>query len=373
MKKILLLLSFNVLVAAFNICVAQTNQNAVELNVFRSLHFFSPDVNSHTGNVVLDGKIWGGELGYKINMANNKADYIRIFNITSIDIAASYRSLRDITIDKDPATKGSLGDTYSVLGRLNIQLLHFGQTKLLFTPGFGIAYATETYFTNGNPLISSHINFAAEAGVKIFTPLSKDLGVQAGVAVFHYSNGAYRVPNNGINAYNVTLGLVKKIESEAPSYDHDAVQTNKSSIEIGADIGRRGVFKSTQGFFKSGMFAAYGYRVSPVLSLKGQFDAIYYYTVFDPNRYDLTNQYFGNSYDKWRTGLSIGADIWLGKLAVTANYGRYLHNHSNYPIKTYWMPGFKYYVLPRLALQAKTYINKGSADFLGAGLVYKVF
>lgn len=119
------------------------------------------------------------------------------------------------------------------------------------------------------------------------------------------------------------------------------------------------------------MFASYNYRISPVLGLKAQFDAVYYYTTYDPNDIAGTDQYFGTSYDKWRTGVSLGADIWLGKLAITANYGYYLHYRSTHPIKFYWMPGFKYFVTPAIGLQVKTYINKNSADFTGVGLIYR--
>lgn len=350
---------------------AQT-KDGFEVNFLKSIHFFAPDVNSHSGNVILNGEILGGELAYKFNMIHSQADYIRLFNINSIDIAVSYRNLKTIIVNNDPQTKGLFGATYTLLARLNIKLLCLKDANLVFRPGLGVGYATQTYFTNNNPLITSHFNISAQAGLMIYAPINKTFGIQAGVDLLHFSNGAYRVPNNGFNSYNLSLGVTKKVGQARYYGDRESEKLNKQYFEIGTDIGRRGIFRSKNGFYKSGFFASYNYRVSPVLSIKAQLDAVYYYTVFDPQRYELTNQYFGNSYDRWKTGVSLGADAWLGKLAVTANLGYYLHNYSNYPIKIYWMPGLKYYIFPKVAIQAKSYINKGSADFSAIGFIFRI-
>lgn len=58
---------------------------------------------------------------------------------------------------------------------------------------------------------------------------------------------------------------------------------------------------------------------------------MYYDQVLDLKHFDETFQYYGASYDKWRVGLSAGTDIWLGRLVIMANFGRYLHYNSYYP------------------------------------------
>lgn len=63
----------------------------------------------------------------------------------------------------------------------------------------------------------------------------------------------------------------------------------------------------------------------------------------------------------------------MDRLAVMAKYGYYLHyNHfspSGKDIKTYWTAGLKYYVLSWAAVQAKVYIHKTEADYLGFGIM----
>lgn len=195
--------------AAFTAC-AQPAQNALEFSVNRSLSFFTPDPAIGSANIGLSGNFWGGEVAYKINMADNHADYIRIFNIKTIDVVGSYRNFKNVILNNDPFTAGQLGSTYFVMGKLNIGLANLGPVKLMFAPGFGLAYATQTYFTNQNPLTGSHINFASQVGLKLLTPLTKTLSVEAGVDVLHYSNGGYSVPNNGLNSFNASFGIYQK-------------------------------------------------------------------------------------------------------------------------------------------------------------------
>jgi hypothetical protein len=163
----------------------------------------------HTPDRRLDGHTFGAELAYNFDMSNNKADYIRLLNIRSIDLAASYRNFDRVSIRSLPDKPVGLGDAYSIFGRLDIGVLKLGKLQLLLAPAFGFSYATQTFFTGGNPLIGSHLNMGAQIGLKLFTPLSKTMALKTGVDIFHFSNAAFFTPNYGINSNCVSLSLVK--------------------------------------------------------------------------------------------------------------------------------------------------------------------
>jgi hypothetical protein len=347
---------------------AQTNNNQIEFTAVEGLKIFTPR------KYVLQGKIWGGELAYHFNMADNKLDYIKTLNISAIDIVASYRNIESITINNDPASKGSLGDAYSVIGRLEMPLVRAGPVKLLFTPGFGFAYSTVSYFSDKNPLVGSRLNVAAQAGLQILTAITPSTGLHAGIDLFHYSNIGIRIPNNGINSLNISFGITQGINQKGPSTPTNPYTYGyKSSFELGGDVGVRGLYISKQELPRSGLYAGYSYRLSQVFSLKGGVDAGFYYELYNPQNHNIIyDEGYASSYDKWRLGLSLGGDINLGRLTVMGAYGYYLHFHGNYPTKTYWTPGLKYYVLPWLAIQGKTYIHSNQADYLGLGLLFRV-
>lgn len=370
MKKFAVL--FTLLLCCSGLLAQTGNNNKFEINGLYGLNTFTAEFYK------MPGHLGGAEAIYHFDMGNNKAPYIHLLNIRAIDVVAGFRNFNGVSvIDSNAAETHPVGLVYSVLGRLEIPVIKMGETRLVFAPALGFAYATGTYFSNGNPLIGSHINLATQAALFVSTPISKTITLKGGIDIFHYSNGAVKVPNNGINSIEASLGLVKTLNTPGPQTSNKAFSTFfKHSFEIGFDLGRRGVQKADGGLYKSGFSAAYNYRLSPVLSLKAGADAVYYFSIYHPDDDTKTNlepsyQYHGSSFDRWRYGLSGGFDLWFGRLAIMANTGYYLHYRSTTPIHTYWSAGVKYYMLPWLAAQVKGYVHGSDCDYLGAGLIFR--
>jgi len=357
---------------------AQTNpanQDRIELTAMKGIKIFTAEQN------FLSGNYYGFEAAYHFNMAQNQAKFVKAINLRDIDVVAIYRKTDQILLNNNLASKGLIGNTYGLMGRLEIQVAKAGPVRLLFTPGLGFVYATETYFTNQNPLISSHVNLAAQAAVKVQAAITPTTALQAGVGIFHYSNGGMRLPNNGVNAYDATLGIVQNLPYERASHTPDPRFENvhKHSADVGVDFGARGVFRQNRSYARTGLYAHYSYRLNQAISLTAGPDAVYYNTVFKDDQFDELFQNYGTSYDHWRVGLSAGTDIWVGKLAIMLSAGRYLHFNTvatafgkEYNTKYYWTGGVKYYVLPWLGIQGKGYVHGTEADYIGLGLTAKI-
>jgi hypothetical protein len=367
MKNVCLALAL-ALSAIFVSARAQTtNPNSIEFTPVYSLNVFSP------GAAHLSGTVWGAEAAYHVNMQANQAPCMRILNVQSVDAVFSYRNLEQVQLNNDAQTKGALGSTFSVLGRLEFGLAKLGPVRVLFTPGIGFLYATQTYYTNPhNVLVGSHINLAIQAGLKAKVNVSGTTAMQAGIGIFHYSNGAVNLPNNGINAFDISLGVVKSIRQPGPVHEA-TVEKITSAIEFGGDIGYRGNLVTQNGSFHKGLYVGYNYRLIPILSLKAAVDAVHANDVFDPSRFNETFQSYASHYDRWRAGASLGLDAWFGPLAVMTSYGHYFRNRTYYPNNQwYWTAGLKYYVLPYAAIQIKGYLHGAQAEYIGAGLLFRV-
>lgn len=339
-------------------------QNSIEVSPVSGMSVFSP------GHVVLTGKSYGAELGYNVSMKQNPADWVKRLHIDAIAITAGYRSMSQVLIKDSIESKGFLGDVYTLSARLNIRLFKRGNTSVLLTPGAGATYSTSSYFVDGNPIVASRINFSPQAAFKIKTPLSASTSLIGGAGVFHYSNIAFKVPNNGVNSFEVSLGIAKDLKgSEKAKENYSPADNVRSFFEFGADLGRRGSYKSYAGNWKSGFYLSYNYKINPTFSLKTGADAVYYYSVFDGTK--NSDQYFATSFDRWRYGVSVGADVWLGNVVVMTNYGYYLKFNSQYDIKTYWSTGMKYYFNSLLGIQGKVYMHKVQADYLGLGFMFR--
>ncbi|EHQ25828.1 acyloxyacyl hydrolase [Mucilaginibacter paludis] len=364
-------------------------KNSVEITPIASLKVFSADST-------LRGSSWGLEATYRINMADNKADWVKMLNVASIDISASYRNLESIYLAKNFASKGFLGNYYGIVSKVDFCIAESNKTKILLTPGFGLGYATQTFYTNNNPLVGSHINFTAQVGLKVIAALSPSVRLVGGLDLYHFSNAAFKLSNYGVNSINASIGIDKDINISAPSTSKNLFQHyTKHSFEFGVDIGRRGLVqegggiygqtainqkKATSMLYQSGLYAGYNYRLNPVLSLRAGVDAVYYYKTFEVNNFYATYQELGTSYDRVRAGVSLGTELWLGKVSIPLNFGHYFHFKTFTPTNTktyfppdfYWTFGARYYLKPWVAIEAKQYLHRTQADFAGLGLIFKI-
>lgn len=347
-------------------------KNSIEFAPQMSLALF-------TAQQKVSGTAWGGELVYHRNTQNNPMPWIRILNVTSVDLVFNYKNMTRVKLLDSPDDPYKLGSSYAFLAGVNMALYKKAGLEIDLSPSFGLGFLDETYFTNKNPLIGSHINFASRAALKVYQNISSATKVMAGIDILHFSNAGARVPNNGMNSANLNLGIVRAL---APVRDKPADTALRSwasrhrykthSFDIGIGIGRRGYYRSKEGFFyKTSLYGGYNYRLNPVFGLSTGLDAIYYHgNLFDLQDFDKTYQSNASSFDRWRIGAAIGPDIWMNRIALTVKYGYYLKYNSYRDISTYWTSGLKYNLLDWLAAQARIHVHKTEADFAAFGLMF---
>lgn len=338
---------------------------------------FSPQISLalFTAGNKLRGSAFGGELTYHIQKNDHPRPWMRMLRLNSVDLVFNYKNMEKVTLSSDPRPN-LFGDAYAIVAALNFTLLKSKYAELWVAPGLGIGYLGQTYFTNRNILIGSHLNFASRMALKVAAKVAPYTRLSAGMDVLHFSNAAIRTPNYGINISSLSFGVLQMLRSSGqPKRDtterKDRLGLSRHQFDFGVNIGRRGVVRSREGLYKTGLYAGYNYRLNPLLGCSSGIDAVYYHTVYQNNR--QTDQSLATSLDRWRVGVAIGPDFWMDRLAVMAKYGYYLHyNHfskSSEEVKMYWTAGLKYYVMDWAAVQTKVYLHKTEADYLGLGIL----
>lgn len=339
---------------------------------------FSPQVSLgvFTAQQKLTGLAYGGELIYHMNTATHPKLWMEMMNLKSLDLVFNYKKMGDIVMLSDPRSN-RFGDSYALMAALNFSLLKVKKVELFVTPGLGLGYLGETWFTNENILVGSHLNFSSRIALKMAARITPSASLMAGLDILHFSNAGTRVPNNGMNVSSLSLGIVrslnarKKISADTVPWRRP-IAFKKHSVDLGVNFGRRGVYRSKDGLYKTGLYAGYNYRVTPVLGFGAGVDAVYYHTIYDPSRNLETYQSKASSLDRWRVGAAIGPDLWMGKLGLMTKFGYYLHYNSLLDIKTYWTSGLKYHVRDWIAVQAKIYVHQTEADFAGFGFMFNL-
>ncbi|KLT65255.1 acyloxyacyl hydrolase [Pedobacter sp. BMA] len=334
---------------------------------------FGTHINSDQGHLFQD-QIIGFDAAYFKDIEQNKDHWIKALGAKSYGLGFIFRDISRLKGAKDTSAN-SFGQVYGLVAQMDFELFKLGKAKFNFTPGIGLSL-TNKYFGNHpkNRFLGSPVNEAIKADLGMELPVGKYTSLLAGFGFLHISNGGLTVPNGGLNTGNIYLGL-KLNNPKNPSEEKRStyIPLRRNSIEISVGLGARGVpQQSDKHLFKSGLYAGYNFYLNDIMVLKAGADAVYYYTVYNPDDYAGTYQNYGTSYDRWRTGLSVGAEINLWRITVGAQVGKYLHyNRYKEDATWYWTFGPTYNITSRLGIQAKTYMHFAQADYVNWGLVYR--
>ena len=144
------------------------------------------------------------------------------------------------------------------------------------------------------------------------------------------------------------------------------------SGDVVVGLSRRGKYRTHGAFMRTGVYCGYNYYINQAIGFKTGLDMVYYHSVFNYDDFDATFQYYGSSYDRIRLGASAGAEVALGRFAVSGQAGRYLHFNSFHGIMWYWTSALRYYITPNIGLQSTLYMHHMQADYLNWGLAFKM-
>lgn len=103
-----------------------------------------------------------------------------------------------------------LGSVYALYPFINYPLLFSEKSELTFKFGVGLSYLTNKFDHLENPYnfsIGSHLNGAVNLSFEYRQRLSRRLQTAASFGLTHFSNGATKSPNYGLNIFSGGLGL----------------------------------------------------------------------------------------------------------------------------------------------------------------------
>ena len=107
----------------------------------------------------------------------------------------------------------SLGEIYGIFSHIN---WYFFKRNVQLSVGQGIGYATNPYDkeTNfRNNAYGTHLLSATFLKLNFHKPqIWNRIGLQAGVSLFHFSNGAVKLPNTSTNTFAFNFGLNYQID-----------------------------------------------------------------------------------------------------------------------------------------------------------------
>jgi hypothetical protein len=283
----------------------------------------------------------------------------------------------------DLGNPNELGQVIGLFPFVNFPLNPNRKFKLYFRVGDGLAFTTKPYnrITNyKNNIYSSLLNaFIVLRFNSVFYP-AKNIRMETGIGLSHFSNGAWSVPNKGANLITLNLGVgLKNKERTEPL---PSIPKEEKIIAFNSE--KRNWWLET--FFtaglaeegradgrKYGVYAITTNLIKPVLQ-KSRFylgtDMFYNFSNLAIAKrdtlFDTTNKL-----NNLQMGARIGYELVVGKLALPIEMGVYFFSKITYNGPFYHRIGIRYYVNKHLILNYSLKTHWATAENIELGLGYR--
>lgn len=305
-------------------------------------------------------------VGWKIQHADDQ--YFKLYN----------NPVYGIGIYSSTFNNEILGSPFAVYGFVQSPFGNLENKRWAFDYriGLGISGNFKPYSKDDNPLnlvIGTKNNLFVDFGLRSQYKISDKFKVGLGLAYHHFSNGALRLPNKGVNLIPLTASVTyqQKGNSILPDRSHIEPYDRRIYYDLNYGIGWKQVerdmdklfFKSTLSFYAS-KHITHKWRLGAGMDL--------FYSASGNNE-EIAGHDRGKLSARFSGGPSIYVAHVLNKnLVLNGNVGRYIHKqYFNGEIKNYFLrAGARYYAYKNINAGISIKAHTGKADFLECTIGY---
>ncbi len=324
------------------------------------------DVTYSLGRVLPYEDYFEGNQGISSNLVVSynqhtfgKKEWEREFNFPTYGLAFVYQNNQ----------ADFLGNVYSLMFHYTHYLY---KRKVSIRIADGLSFATNPYDKESNKknifVTSTWSNGFMVAAQYKEESFWKRFGFQLGASFTHYSNGATKFKNKGLNAWFIQAGINYSLDKKENEFIYEG-ETTPLDKRIYYNLAYRDGFNEN--------------------SSETDYDYLFTISAFAEKRLDKKRavqagvDYFASDFlkhflkettndkkDSSRVGLFIGHDLILNKLHIPIQLGYYVYNPSDYKSKFYQRIGAKYMLHKNIfvAIALKTHLSQAEAIEYGLGV-----
>lgn len=265
-----------------------------------------------------------------------------------------------------------LGRGYALFPNITFHYLRKKWIHANFRFGAGLAYIEKPFDRLNNyknNAIGSHLNSAISVLIETKYKLSSRTNLGIGLALSHFSNGATKTPNLGINLATANIALAYKF-ADKPILKADTSNYFKKSVEFFALVCGGVKEIAPAGGNKYSIITA-SINVARVHSLRGKWgiglDLFHDAAILEQYKRDSLNE---NSVSITQAGLNISWEVIFGKVSFPLQAGVYLHSIYKSNGLVYNRYGIRYHFHKHLFANVSLKTHYAKADYFEWGLGY---
>ncbi|MBN4062148.1 MAG: hypothetical protein COA57_13400 [Flavobacteriales bacterium] len=314
---------------------------------------------------LIKGHVRAFELNYDVQTLGNKK-WQQLYNYPTWGVSFYHGDL---------ANPEQLGSATGLYPYLKFPFVNTKKFKFNYRIGWGLGYVSKTFHRTENyknTIIGSNINAIIGMLWETQFRFSKQLNGSLGIGLTHFSNGAYKQPNLGINLPSVNLGVNYAIGDKA-QYIKDTTSVEKKNFDVYL-IGAGGVKEISIGKNKKYPTLVASIHLLKYLSQKGGFMAgldVFYDSSLD-EKLAHYSVFIDNQFQIIQSGFNLDYVVTVGKVHILFGMGAYL-------LSKYKGDGLYYHRIgSRIAINDKWLVNATlkthwfKADYMEIGLGYKL-
>ncbi|MEN8119855.1 MAG: acyloxyacyl hydrolase [Bacteroidota bacterium] len=262
-----------------------------------------------------------------------------------------------------------LGQANALFAYVDIPVLRRGKHLLSYRISEGLAYLNQ-----GNIAIGSHLNLYFDLTINYRYRLSEHLDLINGFGATHFSNGAIKMPNLGVNLFSYRLGLHYRFKTPVREFVklELPVIEKKNSISFFLATGVKE--KRPEGGIPYNVMT-FSVDYLRLINLKHKvglgFDTFYDESLFETMNPD-SSLYINNS-DIMRYGVHLAFEAELNKIMWVIHLGTYIRARYKEDGAIYQKVGIRYLISKNLYANISLKTSKGVADYTEFGFGYRFY
>ncbi|MCF6341459.1 MAG: acyloxyacyl hydrolase [Bacteroidales bacterium] len=277
----------------------------------------------------------------------------------------------------------AIGTALAVYPFINFPLVKNRQQSLNFRLGVGLGYLSNRYDRLGNYknfAIGSHLNVAGSLFFEYRRKWGKMASLSAGMGLTHFSNGAIKTPNYGLNILTANLGMSvflgrpnregsSKVLPELYPFEFDGRRYLEVNFAVAA-----GTIDMTQQLGERFMVFAFYTNLMKRVSYKSKLGIglDLAYDASDKAILEWRGQAVENDWQILRPGANIAYELVLSRLSFLFNFGLHLAGKERKDGDMYQRLTLKFLLAENVFANIVLSSHFGKAEYIAFGLGYKL-
>lgn len=276
-----------------------------------------------------------------------------------------------------------IGTAIAVYPFINFTLVKNEKQSLNFRLGVGLGYLSNHFHHKKNYknfAIGSNLNVAGSLYLEYRRKVSDMITLSGGAGLTHFSNGAMKTPNFGMNNVLITLSVASYLKRPNPRlknkilpelYPFEFDGKKSLDLDVGISLGMKDMTKEIGERF---MVYAFSANLFKRVSWKSKFGIGFDLTYDASDKYilDWNGVPADNDWQILKPGISGAYQLLISKLSFVFNFGVYLAGKERSEGDLYQRLQLRYLFVDQFFASITVNSNWGKAEYIGFGFGYKL-